>query len=361
MQASLPPDITNADIADILLVLGSEMNRVILAAHLQGMYSGILAVALWTIFTQKSRPISRAIVSVIIIYIMTLASFSLNWSTVCSAFVENGENIVTQITRFYSPQRAVTLSSGAMAAIATILVDCTMVYLIYPLVPLLQLTVVRDLALLVASIAFKIIVTRQEYAQNASGSFLFLVLYASLILATTLLCTLLMIYRILAVARATDGGGNGPRAYRHVIEVFIESSALYAISLIVYVAVFACGSKGAYYLDPIAGVTRGIAPTMLFGRVAAGHARPDGSWKGSVMTSPLRFGRDKTEMTSQEGSVVLGMSGFEDDLEAQPDNPEIKRSIGLREDTNQRGSQASEVRLGLAGDDPETSINKANH
>ncbi|PBK94143.1 hypothetical protein ARMGADRAFT_1029961 [Armillaria gallica] len=34
----------------------------------------------------------------------------------------------------------------------------------------------------------------------------------------------------------------------------------------------------------------GIAPTLLVGHIAVGHARPDDSWKGSVMTSPLCFG-----------------------------------------------------------------------
>ncbi len=36
MQANLPPDVTSADVAYILSTLNSEMNRVILAAHLQG-------------------------------------------------------------------------------------------------------------------------------------------------------------------------------------------------------------------------------------------------------------------------------------------------------------------------------------
>ncbi|SJL13565.1 uncharacterized protein ARMOST_17010 [Armillaria ostoyae] len=339
MQAGLPPGVTSADIADILSALGSEMNRVILAAHLQGIYSGILAVALWTIFTQKSRPVSHVVVAVIIIvYIMTLVSFSLNWSTVRSALVENGENILTQITRFESPQRAVTAVTGAMGAIATILVDSTMIWRCWLVWGQCWQIVLLPALCLVAGIVFKIIVTHQQYAENASGSFLFSVLYASLTLATTSLCTLLMTYRILAVARATDGGGSGPRAYRHVIEVFIESSALYAVSLILYVAFFACGNDGTYYLDPIAGFTRGIAPTMLFGRVAAGHARPDDSWKGSVMTSPLRFGQDKTGTSSQEDSVIPGPSGFEDDLEAQPDRlPEIPEEVehsraDLRED-----------------------------
>ncbi|KAK0473081.1 hypothetical protein IW261DRAFT_1570223 [Armillaria novae-zelandiae] len=131
MQADLPPDVTSADMAYILSTLNSEMNRVILAAHLQGLYSGVLAVALWTIFVQKSRPVALVMVAIIIIvYGMAFASFALNWSTVRSALVVNGENILTQITRIENPITAVTLVSGIMGALSTIFVDSIMACLI---------------------------------------------------------------------------------------------------------------------------------------------------------------------------------------------------------------------------------------
>ncbi|PBK76278.1 hypothetical protein ARMSODRAFT_969024 [Armillaria solidipes] len=81
---------------------------------------------------------------------------------------------------------------------------------------------------------------------------------------------------------------RGLKAYRHVVEVLIESSALCSVSLILFVAFFAHNDWTANYLDPITGIARGVAPTLLVGRVAAGHARPDESWEGSIMTS-LRF------------------------------------------------------------------------
>ncbi|KAK0184653.1 hypothetical protein F5146DRAFT_1145181 [Armillaria mellea] len=101
------------------------------------------------------------------------------------------------------------------------------------------------------------------------------------------------------------------------------------------------------YLDPIVGFTRGIAPTMLLGCVAVGHAQPDNSWKGSVMISSLHFGQDSIG-SSVQNSVVPGLSRFEDDFEAQLANPrEVKHScMGLQEDTEQGSSEATENRLG---------------
>ncbi len=56
-----------------------------------------------------------------------------------------------------------------------------------------------------------------------------------------------------------------------------------------------------------------IAPTLLVGRVAAGHARPDDSWQGSTISS-LRFGahpKTDAETYSQVDSMI------DKDLEAQ--------------------------------------------
>ncbi|KAK0431634.1 uncharacterized protein EV420DRAFT_1609486 [Desarmillaria tabescens] len=86
------------------------------------------------------------------------------------------------------------------------------------------------------------------------------VIYISCIIATTLWCTVSL----------REGGGLGE--YRHVIEVFIESSALYTLTLIIYIILKAIYNWTSGYFDILAEITTGIAPTLLAGRVAAGHA-----------------------------------------------------------------------------------------
>lgn len=78
-----------------------------------------------------------------------------------------------------------------------------------------------------------------------------MLLYALFTLATTIWCTIAIIYRILCVGRADSGARGGLRAYRHVIEVLVESSALYSVCLILYVACSASNSFGESYLDVI--------------------------------------------------------------------------------------------------------------
>ncbi|SJL17228.1 uncharacterized protein ARMOST_20774 [Armillaria ostoyae] len=51
---------------------------------------------------------------------------------------------------------------------------------------------------------------------------------------------------------------------------------------------------------------QGIAPTLIVGRVAAGHARPDDSWEGSISSS-LHFGHHSEDQS--EGAINSDLEG----------------------------------------------------
>ncbi len=109
------------------------------------------------------------------------------------------------------------------------------------------------------SLVFKIINIHQEF-MGGSKSYLNLhsqVLYATFNLATTLLCTLLIIYRILSIGQvATSGAGARLRAYQRVIEVLVESSAFYSVCMVTLVACFASDNWGEGCADIIATIAR---------------------------------------------------------------------------------------------------------
>ncbi len=105
-------------------------------------------------------------------------------------------------------------------------------------------------------------------------------IYIVLVLSTTLLCTFLIIYRIVRYTPEIS-------ASRKIVEIFIESSAMYSLSLIIYVALVSKNLQVGYYADTIAAYVRvslnrfafiqksdifkAIAPTLLVGRFSA-HA-----------------------------------------------------------------------------------------
>ncbi len=86
---------------------------------------------------------------------------------------------------------------------------------------------------------------------------IFILLYLSLNLATTLSCTLLIIYRILTVAGVRCGAEGQLQVYQCFIEVLVESSALYSLSLILILA-FTVSNKpwGQCYFEVVGAVVK---------------------------------------------------------------------------------------------------------
>ncbi|KAK0234025.1 hypothetical protein IW262DRAFT_1290928 [Armillaria fumosa] len=177
---------------------------------------------------------------------------------------------------------------------------------------------------LIATIVFKIIGTYKLYIDPINYTLGF-TLYSSFVLATTTLwCTILIIYRTVSIIRAGRDAGGGLRVYRHIIRVLVESSALYSVFLILYVVFDARDPPVLAYFDVLAGVAKGVAPTLLVGRVAAGYSRPDDSWQGSITSGSIHFGTNSVGQDSQPGSMTS------EDLEAQVAGLERDEEYGHR-------------------------------
>ncbi|KAK0454033.1 uncharacterized protein EV420DRAFT_616255 [Desarmillaria tabescens] len=290
-----------------------------------GIYTGILAITLWNIFINKHWPIRRAmIVVIILLYILTTISFSANWSAIRSAFIENGQSFWTIYMNLTVPAQAVSLEMGITASIGTVFADLYIIWWCWVIWGRRWLVVLLPIFSLVSATVSRIIAVYYEYAKVPASMDTFLILYISFSLATTLSCTLLIIYRILTVTGVRRRAEGRLGVYHHFIEVLVESSALYSISLILYLAFTIRDNWGEVYFDVIAVNAKGIAPTLLVGRFTTGHrARPDDSWRGSVMASAsIREEQEHSRTSSQEDRLTsLVLDG---DLEAQ-------REISVRE------------------------------
>ncbi|KAK0466021.1 uncharacterized protein EV420DRAFT_1709701 [Desarmillaria tabescens] len=309
-QTDIPEGLTDDEINLIFQALDAALNSNILEFLLHGIYTGVLAVTLWTNYMNKSRPIRNIMIIVIVlIYTLTSIEFALDWSFVHSAFitVTSGQNFWTVYLKLTYDRDKVVLSIGITGILCTILADSIMIWRCWVIWGRNWLIVLLPTLCLVSSIgpAFKSFDTYILFTDRNPLDLLYPVLYASFTLVTTTWCTLGIVYRILSV-------GGRLRAYHGAIEILVKSSTLYSVALILYVAVFAHNDWAEDYLDSVATVSQGIAPTLIAGRVAAGHARPDDSWVGSVMSS-LRFGSVGNLIpTSSQGSVIIN-----DDLKAQ--------------------------------------------
>ncbi|KAK0238207.1 hypothetical protein EDD85DRAFT_1005808 [Armillaria nabsnona] len=317
-QTDIPLALTNDKKVFIFKYLDAQLNSTILYALLYGVYTGILAVTLWNIFINKCWPIRRAMIYVIILlHALITIGVAATWSNIRSTFIANGQSFWTVYSKLISLGQ-VPYWEGIAASMSTILADLCVIWYCWMVWGRRWLVVLLPILSLVCVIGLRIVVMYYTYRNAGTFQTRFTVLYTSFILATTLSCTLLIIYRILTVAGARHGAEGRLRVYHHFIEVLVESSALYSIFLVLFLAFTIRNSWGEVYLGIIVTIAKGIAPTLLVGRITVGHrARPDDSWQGSVIASAsIRSQEQEHSRTSSQddrpASPVL-----DNDLEAQ--------------------------------------------
>ncbi|KAK0238405.1 hypothetical protein EDD85DRAFT_507702 [Armillaria nabsnona] len=216
--------------------------------------------------------------------------------------------------------RMLNIGIGITATMSTVVADFTMIWRCWMVWGRRWLIVLLPILCLVTRFVFKIVEITEAYLHMVERVFC-LMGYISCILAMTLWCTVLIVVRILIVIRAKNRADGGLGEYRDVMEVFVESSALHSVTLIIFVALEARSYYAGDYFNTLAAITTGVAPTLLAGRVASGHARPDDSWRGSIISS-LRFEahpQADPNTYSEEDSMV--------NLEVQPGQADKSEEI----------------------------------
>ncbi|KAK0465817.1 hypothetical protein IW261DRAFT_1574655 [Armillaria novae-zelandiae] len=333
------PQLTGSERALVFDVLDTLLNSTILVAFMHGMYTCVLAGTFWIISVgQRPTGAGRHMMIALItaIYLLTTISFSTVWFTQRNATITHGENFWTAFLAYASGDGVAPMMSlvrGIPAGMATLLADSAMIWRcwvvwgrrwIIVLIPILCIITEGVFKLLDLYYSVRSRVDNLDDISPEGDRLNWTLIYVSCTLATTLLCTLLIVYRILTVG-GTKHGGAGVQAYRGVVEVIIESASLYTVSLIIDMILTARKSSGGSYSDAIAGTMRGVAPTLIVARVASGHARPDDSWNGSVMSS-LDFGSRAhppvlSQMSSEGNLTRSVILAEENDLETGRSGP----------------------------------------
>ncbi|PBK81663.1 hypothetical protein ARMGADRAFT_1144072 [Armillaria gallica] len=199
-QTHIPSELTNDDKALLFQILDTKLNSIILYVLLHGIYTGILAVTLWNIFINKCWPIRRAVVVIIILlYVLITISVGAHWSYMHFAFIENGQNYWT-VYLILQSTNAATWVMNIVASISTILADLYMIWCCWMVWGQHWLVVLLPIFSLVSAIISKAMTVYYDKVNLVSPLWkIFMMLYISLSLVTTLSCTLLIIYRIVAV------------------------------------------------------------------------------------------------------------------------------------------------------------------
>ncbi|KAF9024904.1 hypothetical protein BDZ89DRAFT_1040827 [Hymenopellis radicata] len=112
------------------------------------------------------------------------------------------------------------------------------------------------------------------------------ILYYVMTVATNSLCTFLLLFR----CTRASGVRSGLKTSRGIIEILVESAAMYAAIYIALLIAFAYEFYThrqvftAYYYPLMMSYSiTGIAPTLIIARVMSGQSQPSGSWTRSSL------------------------------------------------------------------------------
>ncbi|PBK62452.1 hypothetical protein ARMSODRAFT_980721 [Armillaria solidipes] len=298
------PDLTDSQIEDIFFNLDTEFNDVKLAAFLYASRNNC---------RNYQRPHFLVFI-ILLLYFLTAFNLYHGWARCIANFITPWKYFWEAIESTPPNSTLVTLTMGINAILSAVLADATLARLWIHKPDDLQLISTNlasraIVAYYTAFGSFENVSLRTVYLENTVN---WAMLYSSLVMATLLWCTILIVYRILRV-----GGAAGRiHVYQRVIEMLVESASLYSAVIIVLLVFESRNEVTEVYIQDLAIAMRGIMPTLLVGHVAAGHARPDDSWSESTPRSSLRF---RNNSSSQNESQMSVGSGWDTSSHVRPD------------------------------------------
>ncbi|PBK80455.1 hypothetical protein ARMGADRAFT_1092240 [Armillaria gallica] len=128
------PDLSDDDKATVFYMLDIALNRTILFAFLQGIYTGMVAFILSKIFS-RGRGVSRNAMALVIIVlcILTAINFAFFWSSLVYSFIQHGQNfwtVLMALTDAPGMAKLFWMGPAISGCISTIVADSAMVRVI---------------------------------------------------------------------------------------------------------------------------------------------------------------------------------------------------------------------------------------
>ncbi|KAK0491734.1 hypothetical protein EDD18DRAFT_1109484 [Armillaria luteobubalina] len=292
---------TSPDFASIQVLAtqlsDSWFNGVIIESLIHGMYTTLLSIVLWRMVSGDT--VHRAQTKVlawiaVFMYIMATMHISVRWFYARRAFITNGE---TEETRFSAltdsliaggPLWVPTISS-VVASINILIADCVItrsdigirfggvgsfgkgtggLSSFLPYAHYVQ-PAIFDTCFLIQELTPLIDPQGKPVTPWGSNAINWGVAYYTMTLSTTVICTTLVVFRLTQASRAADFLHFAPNPYHKVMEIMVESAALYVVALAVYIPFIATNSPYSNYPQVILASIAGIAPTLILLRVTS--------------------------------------------------------------------------------------------
>ncbi|PBK66806.1 hypothetical protein ARMSODRAFT_959962 [Armillaria solidipes] len=275
---------------EVQVWLDDSLNSYILGYFVYGVYTGIFAISIWLLLAVKKTSKAQIYMTCIItaLYILSTIRVIASWIEFRAAFVF-GRSLRERYNLMYSFILWEIMDATA-SALSLIIADCTIIWRCWVVWAHDWKATSLPIFLLISEIVCGGNLVLHQFTVSSNDEVV--TKWALATMATTLgtnvLCTILIIARIIHVARGHRGVMGSIRTYHGVIEVLVESAALYSIIYVVLMILYPLqGTNGYMYAQMLVYPITGITPTLIIARVASGQARPQESSSG--VSSSLHF------------------------------------------------------------------------
>ncbi|KAK0439482.1 uncharacterized protein EV420DRAFT_1583481 [Desarmillaria tabescens] len=251
----------------------SWFNAVIIESLAHGIYTTLVAVLLWQIVSINilHRRQTKVLVGIsVFMYIMVTIHIAMRWYfALIDSLIAGGPLWVSTI-------------ASVVASVNILMADCVIIWRCWVIWGRNWRVIVLPSICTICGILFDVFFLIQELtpftgSQGGSStpwgstSIKWGVAYYSMTLSTTIICTVLIVYRLVQ-ARTTSLSLSVPaNPYHRVMEVMVESAVLYVIALVVYIPFIATDNPYSLYPQVFLVSVTGIAPTLILLRVASGN------------------------------------------------------------------------------------------
>ncbi|KAK0439665.1 hypothetical protein EV421DRAFT_1737825 [Armillaria borealis] len=228
------------------------LNSTLLEAFLHGMYTIVFLSGIVKLSTKKGRNTLLTASVLVFLYSSKTVHLSVRWYWIRQAFMVNG------VTEMATYQSLLSINYKWMWAVSGICIaSCA-----------------------ILEIVFSGFFLYQDISHSSSNTTWgpdavnWGTVYFTMSLITTVLSTCLIVFHIVKMG----GGASSPvllRSYQGIIEIVIESTALYMLTLIIFLAFFIHDDARSAYPQAILNIVMGVAPTLIVLRVTSGQARPN--------------------------------------------------------------------------------------
>ncbi|KAF8175492.1 hypothetical protein K438DRAFT_1979716 [Mycena galopus ATCC 62051] len=292
----------SSDDSELFALRDVYLNITLLQAFGNGAYFVIFFLALYAMVF-KRRTHKLLFVVVILMYMFATIQTGVHWAIIRNAFVTHGTSPDDTVNYLSQPSFTFIVLPATLLVANTFLADCVLIFRCYavwnhdwrvmvlPTLSTIGGTVLGILTVVQTGNFIKFGGDSNAFVDYARP-------YFSMCLITTLLATVLIVFRILWLTR--DQAGTAFSGYRAVIEMVVESALLYSITLVIYIVLLfgPDTSNNDGYAQAVLIQMTGIAPTLIVARVSFGLARPSSSWQRTSKTAHSKFS-SSTVVTKQ--------------------------------------------------------------